>query len=1094
MNRTPSMRALAAALLLAFTPISATGGVLEPASRLPAPDALAAIPTPFALDALDRALAGEPEPIRFARTPHIAHGRIAFSYHDDIWVANADGTDARRLTAHVAREYNPRFSPDGKWIAFSSNRMGNYDVYVVPATGGEPRQLTWHDANDEVQYWTPDGTGIVFSTNRGPDPWGTPLYVVDLEGGIPRPLPMDRATAGMIRQDGAMVAFNRIGFRYNRKGYRGNNSADVFVQDLRTKEVRRLTDTEIQEFRSFVHDATPMWGQDGKIYFASERDGTFNLWRIDPTGGNPEQVTRHTGLGVRFPAISPDGRTIIYENDYELWAVDVPAGESRRIPITLAFEPKSNLVSRVTTTNRAQGFAPSPAGDVLAVDFRGEIFLVPVEPDFGEMSRVTRSPWRDRYQIFSPDGSKLAYISDESLEEEIWVYDLATRERKKLTTHESVKSNLAWAPDSKRLAFVAANRLFEADVESGRVTELAYNRASGYSGVAYTPDGRWLSYHRSDDDLNVDAYLFELATRREHNVTKNPFRDDNATVTPDGGTVVFISTRDGGRRHLFAASLTRLVEDPDDPLVRARRRAAADGEARQTRDAAQRAVRVEPDGIERRAVQLTRGEHGVGEYFLSRDGRTIYFTSRDDDGPGLFSISIDGRDRRKVTSGTFRNLTPTHDRRMVFWSQPGGAGPGDEVHRMTLASPQRKERVSFSFAVEVDHRGEWEQIFEEAWRVMKYRFYDADMHGVDWDAVKATYRPLLRYVGANEDVYDLANYMIGELNASHTGVSGPPSVQPDRAYTTRHLGAELEPAGERYRISHIYRNGPADREWLELSVGDYVLAIDGHELRAGDNYWRILNQAMNEYVPVRVAKNERGEGAREVRIRTVTSITNLMYEEWVAKNRELVERETDGQIGYVHIRAMNQPSLERFRNEIDELWNRKGIIVDIRYNGGGNIDQQLIEILSRQPYQYWNNRWAAPEAGRRPRQAIAGPKVMLINWRSASDSEVTPQAFRDLGLGRIVGNPTAAAVIATGSYELINGGRIRTPGSLVVTYDPSQPHNRGINLENFGVAPDVWAVNSPEDELRGYDRELMAAIAEAMRMLREGRWQYTDSE
>jgi tricorn protease len=356
--------------------------------------------------------------------------------------------------------------------------------------------------------------------------------------------------------------------------------------------------------------------------------------------------------------------------------------------------------------------------------------------------------------------------------------------------------------------------------------------------------------------------------------------------------------------------------------------------------------------------------------------------------------------------------------------------------------------------------------------------------------VKQTFKPLLRHVGANEDVYDLANNMIGELNASHTGVSGPSSYSPDRPYTTRQLGFELEPAGERYRISHIYRDGPADREWLALSVGDYVLAMDGHELRAGDNYWRVLNRALNEYITVRVARTAGGQAVRDVRIRSVASVNDLRYQEWVAKNREFVHRESDGRIAYVHIRSMNQPSLEILRNEINQFWNAKGIIVDIRYNGGGNIDQEVIEILSRRPYEYWNNRWAAPEAGRRPRQAIAGPKVMLINWRSASDSEVTPQAFRDLELGRIVGNPTAAAVIATGSYGLLNGGSIRTPGSLVVTYDPTQPHNRGINLENFGVAPDVWVVNSPDDELRGFDRELKAAVDEALRMLREGLWQY----
>jgi tricorn protease len=229
-----------------------------------------------------------------------------------------------------------------------------------------------------------------------------------------------------------------------------------------------------------------------------------------------------------------------------------------------------------------------------------------------------------------------------------------------------------------------------------------------------------------------------------------------------------------------------------------------------------------------------------------------------------------------------------------------------------------------------------------------------------------------------------------------------------------------------------------------------------------------------------------------VRIRTVASLSDIKYEEWVQKNREFVEKESGGQIAYVHIRSMNQPSLRRFQNEINQFWNKKGIVVDIRYNGGGNIDQELLDILERRPYQFWNSRWGARTWGRRPRQAIAGPKVMLVNWRSASDSEVTPMGFRQLGLGRIVGNATAGAVIATGSYRLINGGSIRTPGSLVVTYDPSQPNNYGINLENYGVEPDIWVENTPEDEIRGFDRELKEAVDEALRMLRTGRYQYTN--
>ena len=1067
-------------------------------------------------------LAWRATPIKFARHPHIANGMIAFSYHGDIWLANEDGSNPRILTTHVARESSPRFSPDGRMIAFTSNRMGNDDVFIVPITGGEPTQLTWHTGNDTVLYWTPDGKGVVVTSSRAVHPFLNPLYVVPIDGSVPTPLPMDVGRSGMIRQDGSLIAFNRLGGSYWRKGYQGNNSGDIWVQDLRSKEIRQLTDTVVQNFREHRHDDHPMWGADGQIYFLSERSGIFNIWKIDPRGGQPQQVTRHTTDGVQFPSISPDGRKLIYENEFDLWTVDLPSGQPKRLTLALPVDPRDNLVEWVETDNRADGFSVAPGADYLAVDFRGEIMIVPTDPTVGEKRQVTASPWRERFQEYSPDGRFLAYVSDESGEEEIWLHTLASGEKKKLTTHESTKSGVTWAPSSQKLAFVAANRLFEVEVPSGRTTELGYNQAGGYQIGEYSADGNWLLFSRSDPDQNRDVFLFDVRARREQNISQSPFTDGNPLLTPDGRTVVFTSNRDGGTTHLFAVSLQRLTEDPNDPVVRERlRRERPDsgesrgaGEGGQNRQGAgaggnapqARAIQIDLPGIEKRARQLTSGENGVGSTFLSRDGRTVYFTSSDNDGPGLFQIGIDGRDRRKTAPGSFPGLTPTADRRAVFYRVGGGGGQGggggggggaqgQEIHRMTLQN-QRKERINFAFSVKVETKADWEQIFEESWRVMKYRFYDEKMHGRDWAAIKRTYRPILPHVGTYEDLYDLTNEMIGELNASHTGVSGPPSRPQERGYTTRFLGFEIEPQAEggRYRISHIYRDGPADQEWLGLSVGDYVLSIDGQELKAPQNYWQILGQTINEYVPVRVAKSAGGEGARTVRIRSVTSLNNIKYEEWVAKNREFVEKESGGRIAYVHIRSMNQPSLERFQTEIDQLWNKQGIVVDIRYNGGGNIDQQLIDILERRPYQFWNSRWGAPTWGRRPRQAIAGPKVMLINHRSGSDSEVTPMGFRDLGLGRIVGHPTAAAVIATGSYSLIHGGSIRTPGSLVVQWDPTKPNNFGINLENYGVAPDVWVKNTPADELRGHDRELKAAVDEALRMLREGKWQYTTDQ
>ncbi len=579
--------------------------------------------------------------------------------------------------------------------------------------------------------------------------------------------------------------------------------------------------------------------------------------------------------------------------------------------------------------------------------------------------------------------------------------------------------------------------------------------------------------------------------------------------------MVFVSDRSGSYQ-LYAVSLTKLTEDRDDPLVKAGTKQRRPSEVSKTEtgkepksededqpskeeDQAEdknnqkttsETLAIDLDGIMDRARQLTFGSDNVRGYDASPDGKTLYFTR----GSALYMIRLEDGKESKIAEGSFSDLTLSGDGKSIFYRS------GSSVYKMT-SSGGSKKKVDFSLKIRVDKSKQWEQIFEEAWRVMKYRFYDENMHGYDWDAIKARYKPMLKYVGENQDLYDLCNEMIGELNASHTGVSGPPSRDMDSLYSTRHLGIEMESDGEHYRISHIYEGGPADKEWLDLNLGDVVLSIEGKSIGGDDNYFSILNDLLNDYATLTVSTTEQAEDGtmvlgseRKLRIRHVSSVSNLKYEAWVEGNRKYVDEISGGKIGYVHIRSMNGSSLERFRTEIDQFWNKNGMVIDIRYNGGGNIDQELIDILERKPYEYWNSRLGGRARGRRPRQAIAGPKVMLINWRSASDSEVTPQAFRDLKLGRIVGNPTYGAVIATGSYSLMEGARIRTPGSLVVTYDPKQEFNYGINLENFGVAPDVWVENTPEDEIKGFDRELKAAVNEALKMLKKGTWQYGEDD
>ena len=477
------------------------------------------------------------EPIKFARYPHVSQGKLVFSYHGDIWIAGEDGSNPTRLTAHVARDAFPRLSPDGRLVAFTSDRFGNNDVFVIPASGGEPRQLTFSTVPDTVLNWTPDGQGVLISTSRAISPWRSPLYVVPLNGGLPTPLPMDGAVQGMIKQDGSMVAFNRMGGSYWRKGYRGNRSDDIWVQNLKTNAITRLTDTNLKEFRSFTQDVYPMWGNDGQIYFSSERDGLFNIWRIAGTGGAPTQVTSHREDGVQFPSMSPDGTTIAYENEFDIWTLKVGSRTPRRVPLSLSFDPNRNLVRFIETQNRMDGFAITPEGDYAAIDFHGEIFLVPTDPEVGEKRQITANSWRQRGALVSPNGRWIAYRSDESREEEIWVHDREANSSKKLTTHESFKTIDAWSPDSSQLAWTANNRLFVSAIDTGQTVELGYHRAGGYGVSGWSPDGKWLVTTKRDADQNADVFLFEVDSKRELNITANPWSDTQGTITPDGTRV-----------------------------------------------------------------------------------------------------------------------------------------------------------------------------------------------------------------------------------------------------------------------------------------------------------------------------------------------------------------------------------------------------------------------------------------------------------------------------------------------------------------------------------------------------------------------------
>ena len=652
------------------------------------------------------------EPVKFARYPHASQGKLVFSYHGDIWIANENGSNPVRLTAHIARDTFPRLSPDGKLVAFTSDRFGNADVFVVPATGGEPKQLTFNTVPDTVLNWTPDGKGILVTTSRAVSPWRSPIHVVPVNGGLPTPLPIDGGVQGMIKQDGSTLAFNRMGGSYWRKGYRGNRSDDVWIQDLKTQRITRLTDTNVKDYKNFTQDVYPMWGGDGQIYFSSERSGHFNIWRIAPTGGQPQQVTTHTDDGVQFPSMSPDGSTIAYENDFEIWTLKVGSRTPTRVTIDLAFDPNTNLISFLPAQNRMDGFAIAADGDYAAVDFHGEIFIIPTDPDVGEKRQVTSSSWRQRGGVFSPNGRWMAYRSDESREEEIWLYDRESGAKKKLTTHESLgKSIDGWSPDSTRFAWTAANRLFVTTAESGQTTELGYNIAGGYAVTGWSGDGKWLVFTKRDADQNSEVFLFEVDTRRELNVTQSPWTESQGTITPDGRRVVFISDRNDGVNQLFVVSLARLTEDPNDPLVRERERRAQGNRGR----GAGAAGEAGAEARRRRRWRWTRrpesaagtaddaGHHpdrsaGGGDHDR-RPGRAelLPVTGRPDD---LLPLARRSR-ARALLDRDRRPRSAAPRRRRVPGPHPHGRSPARLLHREQRALSARADRAAAPHAREL---------------------------------------------------------------------------------------------------------------------------------------------------------------------------------------------------------------------------------------------------------------------------------------------------------------------------------------------------------------------------------------------------------
>lgn len=1072
--------------------------------------------------------------VKLLRHPSYHNGKIAFSYLGDIWVANEDGSNPQRLTVHKARDVYPRFSPDGKWIAFSSNRHGNYDVFVIPSDGGYPKQLTFNSAADIVVGWSPDSKRVLFSSTRGLLFPGIPnLYEVSLEGGLEKPVPTDWGYWGGYSPDGTKLVFNRHPMVWWRQHYRGSYAADLWVLDIKSKKYTHLSDGDYKGNYFW-----PMYAADGYIYFVSDRlpnesnikpgsrevfKSVNNIWKIPENGGKAEQVTHHASGRLFFPSISSDGKTIVYEQDFTLWKLDVKSGKSTPVRVNIVSDDKENDVETITIHNETDSYDLSPSTKRAAISAHGEIFSVAT--DRGDVERVTQSYSRETDPAWSPDGKWIAFISDKSGREEVWMAHEDGTGLKMLSDGDGEKSNIQWAPDGKSLIYSGSDhKLYRYDLDTDKTAVITSGEAGNIQGARFSPDAKWIAYAKLDHDLRPHVYVVPAIGGTEKRVGNSDllFSETSPAWTPDGKRLIFLAglAQAGSatlRRtmvQIYSVSLAKEEKNPTDRGVDDEDQAQAAEKLERQRTAQARGeapkpdVKIDFDGIGRRVRQVTHLSDNITTLAVSPDSRLYAFVAvSDEDGrpaATLYTIPEDGTQTTTITVNRGNNeegseggppggrqissIKFSKDGRSVFFlgaseglysvelpasvlNPPGSRGAVNAASAGAGAGRSEPHRVTFTVRVEVDHRAEWKQVFNESWRVMKHRFYDAEMNGVDWAKIKEVYEPLMDYVADQEEMHNVVSQMIGELNASHTGISSTPSAEDrEQQAQTRYPGFEMETdTSGYYKVSYIYKDGPADRDYIGINIGDYVLAIDGHDLKSGDNYWKYLTAVRGEKIIFTVNSKPAAEGARIAKVKPVSAegYATLQYERWVADRKATVEKLSHGEIGYLHIRSMNAPSLAKFERDLVENHDKKALIIDQRFNPGGGIDQELLAILSQHQYQYTRQRDSVQIT--RPQEGFFGPMVVMENERSTSDAEVFPDGFRTLGLGKVVGKTTYGAVIGTGAYRLLDGSTIRTPGTGLWSV-------KGYNLENYGVPPDVDIDNTPEDFLAGRDAQLEKAV------------------
>lgn len=1032
--------------------------------------------------------------------PDVSKDKIVFTYGNDIWLVSKTGGVATKITSPIGRETFAKFSPDGQSIAFNANYDGTYDIYTLSLKGGIPTRVTAHGMGENLVDWYPNGLDILFSSSResGKQRFSQ-FYKIDAEGGLATKLPMEMAERGSFSPDMKKIAFtdkSRI-FR-NWKRYRGGTAPDIYIFDLNTYESSNITNND-------ANDELPMWhGND--IYYMSDngKHKRNNIWVYNTKTKTNKQITKFKKFDINFPSQGPND--IVFEAGGKLYLLNLSTKKYDVVNVDVISDFTTLKPQLKNVKNRITFYNPSPDGNRILVQARGEVFSVPKKHGYTKNISQSSSS-AERYPAWSPDGKKVAYWSDKSGEYQLVVKDMTTLEEKTLTKFKSgYRYNIYWSPDSKKSIFIDQEGFFYIiDMETGKMDQIDKKDGAHWAmhsfKISWSHDSKLITYTKASKNDNSVIYIYDVDSKKSKSITSD-FYDNSNPVFDTKGKYIFFSTNrsfnpmysdyDATWVYPNATSIGVMTLDSETPSLFIERNDTVaikiekkddeekdkkkGDEAESKKDSTKNdKIKIDYTNIEERMEILPIKSGNLGN-LSTVDGKLIFMRYPNSGTNGgkseLYFYDFKDREEKSIIKD-INSYKVTSNKKSIMITKSGS--------KVGIIKPQEgqklKDPISLeNLTMEINPKKEWHQLFYDVWRFERDFFYDKKMHGVDWNKMHKRYSGLIDQCVTRWDVNFVIGQLLGEMNASHT-YKGGGDQEHSKYKRLGYLGINWGKEGDLFKIDHIVKpaswetevKSPLVQSGLGIKEGDYIFAVNGNLLSKYKNPYEAFTNLANKTVELLFGSGRDIKKAKTILVKTISSETRLRNLEWIEMHRKRVSQATNGRVGYIYVPSTGIGGQNELARQFYAQWNKEALIIDERWNNGGQIPDRFIELLNRKPLSFIASR--AVDLWQIPSKANFGPKVMLINGWSGSGGDAFPDYFKKTKLGELIGTRTWGGLIGiSGAPRLIDGGYITVPTFRLM--DPDGTWFR----EGHGIDPDIEVNEDPTKLARGIDPQLEKAI------------------